>query len=36
MKNQDEVCIFQIIAFEFVAGNSPYCDENTCSGQSMW
>ena len=35
MKNlENTFLVFEIVAFELVAGNSPYCDENTCHPQS--
>ena len=30
MKNYEKSLIFEIIAFEYVTGNLPYCEENTC------
>ena len=27
--------VFEIIAFDIHAGNSPYCNENTCHWQAM-
>ena len=34
-KNEKKILVFQIIAFDFFAGNSPYCDENPCHWESM-
>ena len=35
MTNPEKFLVFEKMAFEFVAGNPPYCDESTCHRQSM-
>ena len=34
-KFEKNVLVFEVIAFEFVAGNSRYCEENTCHWKSV-
>ena len=34
-KNEKKILDFEIKTFEFVAGNSPYCEENTSHWHSM-
>ena len=34
LKVEKKVLVFEIMAFEFVAGTSFYFHENTCHGQS--
>ena len=35
LKNQKNLFVFEITAFEFDAGNSAYCDGNTCIRRPM-
>ena len=35
-KIENKFLVFEIIAFEFVAENSPDCEENTCRRHSRY